>query len=55
VKAGELIGLARVALTGRSVSPGIFEVMALLGRERTLARLGEASERWRRETAGAKV
>jgi glutamyl-tRNA synthetase len=55
VKAGELIGLARVALTGRTVSPGIFEVMALLGKERTLARLREASERWRREAAGAKV
>ncbi|MBI4703148.1 MAG: glutamate--tRNA ligase [Deltaproteobacteria bacterium] len=30
---------ARVALTGRSVSPGLYQVMALLGKERTLARL----------------
>ncbi|HKP56314.1 MAG TPA: glutamate--tRNA ligase [Polyangiales bacterium] len=30
---------ARVALTGRSASPGLFEVMEILGRERTLARL----------------
>jgi len=30
---------ARVALTGRSASPGLFEVMEVLGRERTLARL----------------
>jgi len=32
----------RVALTGGTVSPGIFEVMAVLGRERTLARLDRA-------------
>ena len=32
----------RVALTGGTVSPGIFEVMALLGRERTLGRLKKA-------------
>lgn len=38
---------ARVALTGRKVSPGLFEMMAVLGRERTLARLraGIASAR----------
>jgi glutamyl-tRNA synthetase len=30
---------ARVALTGRTQSPGLFEVMVVLGRERTLARL----------------
>jgi glutamyl-tRNA synthetase len=30
---------ARVAVTGRTASPGLFEVMELLGRDRTLARL----------------
>jgi len=30
---------ARVAVTGRTASPGLFEVMEILGRERTLARL----------------
>ena len=30
---------ARVALTGRSASPGLFEVMEVLGRERSVARL----------------
>jgi glutamyl-tRNA synthetase len=30
---------ARVALTGRTASPGLFEVMAVLGKERSLARL----------------
>jgi glutamyl-tRNA synthetase len=46
IKAGELIGIARVALTGRKVSPGIFEVMALLGKERTVERLEDAASRW---------
>lgn len=39
VKLGALVHPARVALTGRSVSPGLFEMMELLGRERTLERL----------------
>jgi glutamyl-tRNA synthetase len=44
VKAGVLIHAARVAVTGRAVSPGLFEVLELLGRDRTLARLA-AGER----------
>ena len=36
---------ARVAVTGRAASPGIFEVMALMGRERTLRRIRGAVER----------
>jgi glutamyl-tRNA synthetase len=39
VKAGTLIHAARIAMTGRMVSPGLFEMLALLGRERVLARL----------------
>ena len=39
VKAGELIHIARVAMTGRTTSPGIFEVLVLLGPSRVLARL----------------
>ena len=39
IKAGDLIHPARVAVTGKSVSPGLFEVLALLGREKTLERL----------------
>ena len=50
VKAGELIGVARVALTGRKAAPGIFEVMWLLGRERCVARLRAAAERWTAES-----
>jgi nondiscriminating glutamyl-tRNA synthetase len=55
IKAGELIGIARVALTGRKTSPGIFEVMALLGRERTVARLRDAARRWQEESKRAQV
>ncbi|MEW6300787.1 MAG: glutamate--tRNA ligase [Thermodesulfobacteriota bacterium] len=36
---GKIAQPVRVALTGGTVSPGIFEVLAVLGRERTLARL----------------
>ena len=39
VKAGVLIHAVRVALTGQTVSPGLFDLLAVLGRERTLARL----------------
>lgn len=35
---------ARVALTGRSTSPGLYEVIALLGRERAVARLRRAAD-----------
>jgi glutamyl-tRNA synthetase len=40
IKAGMLIHATRVAVTGQAVSPGIFEVLALVGRERALRRLG---------------
>jgi glutamyl-tRNA synthetase len=39
IKPGVLIHSVRVALTGRTASPGLFEMMALLGREETIARL----------------
>jgi glutamyl-tRNA synthetase len=39
IKAAMLIHAARVALTGRTASPGIFEVIVLLGLDRTRARL----------------
>ncbi len=43
VKAATLIHATRVALTGKTVSPGLFEVMALVGRDRTRARLANAA------------
>ncbi len=39
VKAGTLIHAVRVAVTGKAVSPGIFEVLSLLGRTRARARI----------------
>ncbi|HKQ19393.1 MAG TPA: glutamate--tRNA ligase [Candidatus Eisenbacteria bacterium] len=45
VKAGEVIMPARIALTGKKVSPGIFDVILLLGREKTVKRLRDAADR----------
>ncbi|OGG01048.1 MAG: glutamate--tRNA ligase [Candidatus Glassbacteria bacterium RIFCSPLOWO2_12_FULL_58_11] len=45
LSAAGLIHPLRVALTGGSVSPGIFETMELMGRELTLSRLGTAIDR----------
>jgi glutamyl-tRNA synthetase len=45
VKAATLIHAVRVALTGKSSSPGLFEVASLLGRERVRARLRAALRR----------
>jgi glutamyl-tRNA synthetase len=42
LKAGALIHATRVAVTGRGVSPGLFEVLELLGRDRVVARLTAA-------------
>ncbi len=38
----EIIHPARVALTGKTVGPGLFELMAVLGRDRVLKRLDRA-------------
>jgi len=42
LKASALIHPTRVALSGRTTGPGLFEMMAVLGRARTLARLRRA-------------
>ncbi|MEO6225290.1 MAG: glutamate--tRNA ligase [Sphingomicrobium sp.] len=41
VKLGKLAQPLRVALTGRTTSPGIFDVLALLGQEESLARIAD--------------
>ena len=38
---GKVAQPLRAALTGRTTSPGIFDVLALLGREESLARIGD--------------
>jgi glutamyl-tRNA synthetase len=42
VKTGQLFGILRVASTGRTAAPPLFETMEVLGPERTMKRLGEA-------------
>lgn len=44
MKTGQLFGALRVAVTGRTVAPPLFQTMAVLGRERTLARIDQAIE-----------
>lgn len=39
---GKVIHPTRLALTGRTVSPGMFDVMVLLGKEKTIARILQA-------------
>ena len=45
VKPGKLYQPIRVAITGTSISPGIFESLAVLGREKAVERLRIASKR----------
>jgi glutamyl-tRNA synthetase len=45
LKMGKVAQPLRVALTGRTVSPGIYEVMALLGKDRTLQRIRAGVQR----------
>ncbi len=42
LKLGKIAQPVRVAVTGGTASPGIFEVLEILGRDRTLARLDQA-------------
>lgn len=56
LKMGKIAQPVRVALTGGTISPGIYETLVVLGRERTLARLGAAAsyaEEKRAEEEGA--
>ena len=43
IKLGQLAQPVRVAMTGGTVSPGIFDVLEILGRERCLQRLRQAA------------
>ncbi|WP_395612667.1 glutamate--tRNA ligase [Allosphingosinicella sp.] len=45
VKLGQVAQPLRAALTGRATSPGIFDVLVLLGREQSLARIADAETR----------
>ncbi len=43
-KLGKLAGPLRAALAGRSVTPSVFDMMLVLGREETIARLDDATK-----------
>jgi glutamyl-tRNA synthetase len=43
LKLGAIAQPLRIALTGRTTSPGIFDVLAVLGKETCLARLDDQS------------
>ncbi len=47
-KFGKLAGPLRAALAGRAVTPSVFDMMLVLGRDETIARLTDAAERIRR-------
>jgi glutamyl-tRNA synthetase len=39
LKVGSMLGIVRVAITGKAVAPPLFETLAILGREKSLARI----------------
>jgi glutamyl-tRNA synthetase len=45
IKIGDVIHAIRVAVTGKSTGPGLFDCLALLGRMRCLARIDRALAR----------
>jgi glutamyl-tRNA synthetase len=45
LKVGQLLGIIRVAVTGKTVAPPLFETLAILGRDQTLARIDRGLER----------
>ncbi|MBN1145727.1 MAG: glutamate--tRNA ligase [Anaerolineales bacterium] len=44
LKAGQLFGILRVAVTGQKISPPLFESMQIIGKQKVLARLQRAIE-----------
>jgi glutamyl-tRNA synthetase len=43
MKFGKLAAPLRAALAGRSVTPSVFDMMLVIGREETIARLTDAA------------
>ncbi|MCC7201158.1 MAG: glutamate--tRNA ligase [Nitrospirae bacterium] len=52
IKMGQVAQPVRVALTGRTVSPGIFEVLDILGKDKVLSRLRSAIDKISAESTG---
>jgi glutamyl-tRNA synthetase len=42
LQAGQLFGILRVAVTGQTVSPPLFESMAIIGKQKVLERIQNA-------------
>ena len=49
LKTGQLFGVLRVAVTGRTAAPPLFQTMAVLGKERCLKRIEAALDKIRKE------
>jgi glutamyl-tRNA synthetase len=45
IKIGQFVGPLRIALTGKAVGFGLFDTLAILGRQRSLARIDQALAR----------
>ena len=45
IKSAQIVHPLRVALTGKSIGPGLFDTLAILGREACLARIDAALSR----------
>jgi glutamyl-tRNA synthetase len=48
LKAGQLFGTLRVATTGKTVAPPLFQTMEVLGKDRCLKRIGSAFDKLKR-------
>ena len=44
LKVGSMLGIVRIAVTGKAVAPPLFETLAILGREKSLARVDQGIE-----------
>jgi glutamyl-tRNA synthetase len=55
VSTGEIIHPTRLALSGRTMGPGLFELMAVLGKKRTLQRLDRAVQFIRDQQLGTSI
>jgi glutamyl-tRNA synthetase len=45
IKIGDIVHALRIAVTGKSIGPGVYDCLAILGRESTLARIDRALSR----------
>jgi len=52
IKLGKIAQPLRVALTGKTASPGLFEVMSVLGKEKGLARMRKAIDHIQKKEDG---